>query len=254
MLTLDLGNTRTKVCAWEGSDLGAQGEFARGEEARLLDFAASCGLARAALSTVAGPEYTGRVVDLLAGRAIACAVAPDCGLENRTATPETVGHDRLYAARGALAELHRSCLVCDLGTALTVDAVLAPGSEPGASGSDRGAFLGGAIAVGPELAARALHEHTAGLPRVSPEPGVPALGRDTLEALRSGCVVGVRGAARGLLEEIAVESGLTDAPVFVTGGGRSFLLEPEPFTGRVLYERPWLVHRGLLEAARRLLP
>ena len=254
MLTLDLGNTRTKICAWDGADVRAQGEFARGDEAELLDFAASTGLARAALSTVAGSAYTREIVGLLAGRAIACAVAPDSGLENRTRTPGTVGLDRLYAARGALAELPRSCLVCDLGTALTVDAVLAPGGDPGASVADRGVFLGGAIAVGPELAALALHEHTADLPRVEPEPGCPALGRDTLEALRSGCVVGVRGAARELLEEIARESGLADAPVFVTGGGRSYLLEPEPFTGRTLYERPELVHRGLFEAARRLFP
>ena len=109
-------------------------------------------------------------------------------------------------------------------------------------------FRGGAIAAGPALLARALAEHAARLPRIEPRPGAGALGRDTQRALEAGASVGFRGAARELVEGVARESGLTDAPVYLTGGARVFLLEPRPFVERRLEVVPDLVHLGLLAA------
>ncbi len=253
VLTLDLGNSRTKACLWQRRLVLRTAEFALDDDLGLASFAdeiastvpedARC----LALSSVADSAYTRRVVKLFAERRWNCVIEPHAGLENQTRSPETVGVDRLYAARGALTELGESTLICDLGTALTVDLCLAPAA--GDVGSFVGTFAGGAIAVGPQLAAMALAEHTARLPAVELVPGAPALGRDTQEAIRAGCVVGIRGAARALVEEISREAGLPGAPVCVTGGARAFLMEPEPFTERVVLASGELVHRGLLEAA-----
>src|SRR6185436_227508 len=113
------------------------------------------------------------------------------------------------------------------------------------------AFLGGAIAPGPRLLAAALASGTARLPLIEPRVGAQALGTVTEDAIQAGVVVGFRGAAERLVEEIAAESGLGTAPVVLTGGARAFLLEPRPFTTRSLEVVPELVHRGLLAALLR---
>jgi type III pantothenate kinase len=101
--------------------------------------------------------------------------------------PDQTGPDRLLAAWAA-ARLHGSpVIVVGLGTATTVDAV-----------DDDGFFLGGAIMPGLALAAEALAEGTARLPRVELDLPSDAIGRDTTGAITSGIVVGHVGAVREL--------------------------------------------------------
>ena len=250
MLTLDLGNSRTKVRLWRLGPSSAPeclastdftGDSAEQELAAWLEHQHP---AVAALCSVASAERTRRMLELLSSRVPELHASPPAGLSNRCRPPEGVGRDRLYAARGALARLGCSCLVVDAGTALTVDAVRAvPAPAP-----EAGLFLGGAITPGPELLARALAQGTANLPHVEPRPGAAALGQDTEAALRGGIAVGFRGAAERLVEEVARAAELDAAPVVLTGGARAFLLEPGPFTGRALHVEPELVHRGLIEA------
>jgi type III pantothenate kinase len=249
MLTVDLGNTRLKACRWTHTERAwTLGEAWSGGHGELADFAtwlARAASTSAALSSVAGAERTAEVVALLECAGAACWNAPPAGLENRCREPERVGADRLYAAAGAAELLGVSALVVDAGTALTVDALrIAGGSR---------AFLGGAIAPGPDLLAHALHSGTARLPRIEPRPGAHALGTVTEEALAAGVGVGFRGAAAALVEEVGREAGLGAAPVVLTGGAREFLLLPRPFTARVLEVVPELVHRGLLAALLRTL-
>ena len=253
VLTADLGNSRLKLrlfriaegaqCVLErGLDLERGAGFAE-LEARGRPWLSELGvLEQAALSSVAGEQDGARVASLLdeaAGGAL--ALAPDPGLEVRCREPALVGRDRLYAARAALHACGGSAVVVSCGTALTVDAALAPR-----------AFLGGAIAPGPALLARALAGGTARLFEVDPRPGAPALGRDTREALAAGIVHGLRGAAAHLAREVAREAGIPDAPCVLTGGARAFLLEPTPFTVRSLTVDEELVHRGLVAALARL--
>jgi type III pantothenate kinase len=159
-------------------------------------------------------------------------------------TPQTVGRDRLYAARGALEWTGRAAVVIDAGTALTVDAV-----RPLDDGPFAGAFLGGAIAPGPALLADALARGGALLPRVEPELDVPALGRDTPSALRAGIAVGFAGAARELAARVAAEAGLGGAPIVLTGGARAYVRDVLLDDFEVL-EDEHLVHRGLAAAVR----
>ena len=77
----------------------------------------------------------------------------------RVAEPDKVGTDRLLLALGAKTVAGAPCIVVSAGTAITVDVVDADGF-----------FAGGAIAPGFGLAADALHEKTAFLPRVRPAP------------------------------------------------------------------------------------
>ena len=245
-VTVDLGNTLLKVRGWHRSADGCQrlrsADLGGGPEhlaERLAAWLAGLGEPfAAALASVAGSEVETRIAEVLVRAAEVAHVNPDPGLENRCRVPELVGRDRLWAARGALSLVGESCLVLDAGTALTVDAVQCLESGD--------AFLGGAIAPGPDLGARALAEWAARLPRVDPRPGVPALGRDTEEAIRAGVGVGFRGAAAELARRVAQEAGLDDPALVVTGGARAFLLTPEPLFARDPVENEDLVHLGLL--------
>ena len=100
-----------------------------------------------------------------------------------------------------------ACLIVDLGTALTVDVC-----------SRDGAYLGGVIAPGLEMASSALHDHTALLPRVQVGRPEAVTGRNTVECIRSGLFWGTVSMIEGLVERLRREHPETGC-VFATGGG-----------------------------------
>ena len=105
-------------------------------------------------------------------------------VRNKALHPETVGADRLAQASAAWERTKAACVVVSMGTAITIDVV-----------DRRGNFLGGLIAPGLRLMARALHEHTALLPEVEPRRMTSPLGRHTADAIRAG----ISFAAEGLI-------------------------------------------------------
>lgn len=164
-------------------------------------------------------------------------IEPSHGLDLELDSVEGVGMDRLFAARGALELAAGGAVVVQVGTALTVDAV--------APGRIQGRFLGGAIAPGPELLARALHRGGAQLPLVRPVPEISALGRDTQGALRAGISVGLSGAVCALVEGVAAGADLSAAPIVLTGGAREFVRPALAALPQVLMEDEHLVARGM---------
>lgn len=152
----------------------------------------------------------------------------ELGLEIHVDFPDRVGIDRLLnaVAANALRPPGQVAIVVSSGTATTVDLV-----------STDGAFEGGAILPGFELAARSLHDHTALLPLIQPSElsaaNVPALGKNTQEAIQSGLLYGQVGAVSELIERLAAGR---EAFVILTGGGgdllarhlsTNYVLEPE---------------------------
>ncbi len=135
----------------------------------------------------------------------------DLPLEVRVERPDMVGIDRLVDAVAAnrLRAAGRSAIIVDVGSAITVDLV-----------SGDGAFLGGAILPGIEMAARAMHHFTDLLPLVkTSELAEPpsALGTSTVSAMRSGLFWGAVGAIRQLVERLGETAG-GQPDVFLTGG------------------------------------
>src|SRR3954469_20651696 len=119
------------------------------------------------------------------------------------------GDDRLVNALAA-SELHGApAIVVDLGTATTFDVV----------GED-GAFLGGGIAPGIGLGIDALTTGTAQLPRVPLALPANPIGRDTVEAIQVGAVLGHVGMIEYLLRAITAQLPAGSAPpkVILTGG------------------------------------
>jgi type III pantothenate kinase len=128
--------------------------------------------------------------------------------------PDQTGPDRLVAAWAAAVIHGVPVIVVDLGTATTVDAVDADGF-----------VLGGAILPGLGLAADALADGTARLPRIELRLPADAIGRDTTTAIQSGVVLGHLGAVRELTQRMQArmrtDPGAAPARVIVTGGHAS---------------------------------
>lgn len=159
------------------------------------------------------------------------------GLTVRYEPASAVGADRLANALGALSLVPPPVVVVDFGTAITFDVI-----------DEEGAYVGGAILPGLEVAASALAHRTAQLPQIQLRAPERAVGRSTPESLRSGLVFGFAGAIESLCARIAGE--LAAAPtVIATGGNGRRFLDLCPSLER--YE-PHLTLEGLRIAAGRL--
>ncbi|MGB9692921.1 MAG: type III pantothenate kinase [Candidatus Sumerlaeaceae bacterium] len=125
---------------------------------------------------------------------------------NKYAKPNEVGVDRLANAVAGMRIYGAPIIVVDVGTAVTLDVV-----------SKDGEYLGGAILPGVELSAEALAKRTARLPRVAPHEPHHAIGRTTVESIRSGLLLGLTGAVDRLIEQMWDELGYQTRTV-ATGG------------------------------------
>lgn len=247
-LWCDLGNTRLKWAqvddqgAWVDLAPLPWSESGSSDWPQELDLQGATAWVVSVASGARRDALTERLRQSGAGRVV---VHPTPPMELRIRHPETAGLDRLYAALGAWRRVgQRAAVVVDVGTAMTVDAV-GPSETPG-----RPAFLGGAIAPGPELLARSLREGGAQLWRVQPRPDAHALGRETSEALAAGIVVGLQGAAQRLVRSIAAEAGWQAPPIVLTGGAASWVKAALAELGWPMVVDPHLVLAGLRLAAQ----
>jgi type III pantothenate kinase len=127
--------------------------------------------------------------------------------------PQSIGADRLANA-AAVAELYGyPAIVVDFGTAVTFDVV-----------SERRAYIGGVIAPGLEAMTTFLYQRTALLPKLSLQEPKRAVGRSTIEAMRSGAVFGYRGLVREILGQIKTEQFPRRKVVVVATGGYARLI------------------------------
>jgi type III pantothenate kinase len=97
-------------------------------------------------------------------------------------------------------------IVADLGTATTFDAVTANGE-----------YLGGVICPGPQIAADALFQRAARLPRVDVRKPRRVIGQTTIGAIESGLFYGYLGMVEGLMRRMTDELG-GRATGIATGG------------------------------------
>jgi len=243
-VALDLGNGRLKA-GWFAGDRRLERTITLAYdqvEAEWPRWVALGGaVSQAASSVVCDPALAARALATIeAGLQVRVEPNPSSGLQLAVTSPETVGLDRLYAARGALARGLDGAIVVDVGTAMTVDAVRGAAE----SGTAAGTFLGGAIAPGPELVARSLAGADK-LYEVRPSPDIPALGQDTRAALEAGVAHTVAGAAVRLAQLVRSESGLDQAALILTGGARAFVSSALAQAGWTPIDAPHLVLEGL---------
>lgn len=126
-------------------------------------------------------------------------------------TPETLGTDRIAAAVGANSLFEGyNVLSIMAGTCLVTDFV-----------RKDGVYLGGSISPGMEMRFKALSEHTARLPKVSPAHADFLAGNTTEKSIISGVINGMAFEINGFIDEYSMK--YEDLKVVLSGGDAQML-------------------------------
>ena len=152
------------------------------------------------------------------------------GLNIKVENPSQTGADLVVGAVAALREHKPPMIVIDMGTATTMIGI-----------DETGAFIGGAICPGVKISMAALTDRTALLPGLQLDQPRKAIGRNTIDCMRSGIMLGTACMIDGMVERMEAELG-RKATVVATGGIAKFVL-PMCRT-RILYDKDLLL-RGL---------
>lgn len=153
------------------------------------------------------------------------------GLNILLDNPASVGSDLVVGAVAALHEYEPPLIMIDMGTATTIAVV-----------DKNGAYIGGSICTGVKVATEALAGRAAQLPGISLDMPKKAIGRNTIDAMRSGIMLGNACMIDGMIERIEEELG-QKATVVATGGIARFIL---PMCRRkIIYDRNLLL-KGLV--------
>jgi type III pantothenate kinase len=154
--------------------------------------------------------------------------------------PREVGTDRIINALAAATLYGGPAIVVDFGgTATTFDVV-----------SEKGQYVGGAIAPGIEISVEALGRRGAQLRKVELLRPRSVIAKNTVEALQSGMVFGVAAQVEGLVARMTAELGAGPDEVNVVATGYLAPLvigECSCFTDH----SPWLTLKGLALAFAR---
>lgn len=242
LLAIDVGNTNTVIGLFEGDQLKKSWRFktdpAETADELSLKFTALlrkepeitgialCSTVPAVLHQyrVMKDRYFPTLPDVIVGPGI------KTGVPILTDNPKEVGADRIVNTLAAHTLYGGPCIVVDFGTSTNLDVV-----------SEKGEFLGGALAPGIEISLDALASRAAQLRKVDLIPPRSVIGKNTVEALQAGALYGFAGQVDGLVERIIEEIG----PVtqVVATGGLSSIVVPESKT--ITIEEPDLTLIGL---------
>ena len=133
------------------------------------------------------------------------------GLNIKMDNPKTVGGDRTVAAVAANAKYKGPIIIADMGTATTLDVV-----------DHDGNYIGGVILPGVKVALNSLVSNTAQLPRISFDVPKRAIGKNTIECMRNGIMLGNAAMLDGLIDRMTAELG-EPATLIATGGMARFI-------------------------------
>jgi type III pantothenate kinase len=250
LLTIDIGNTHTVLGLFEGTEIVEHWRISTDprrtadEHAVLFQglmnnhpLVGQTGVDGIAIcSTV--PSVLHEMRDMVRryyGDIPALVVEPGVktGMPVLVDNPKEVGTDRIINALAAVHLYGAPCIVVDLGTATSFDAI-----------SRKGEWIGGAIAPGIEISVEALGARGAQLRRIELARPRSVIGKNTVECMQAGILYGFAGQIDGVVNRMAEE--LADDPndvtVVATGGLAPLVLEE----AEVIDEHePWLTLIGL---------
>jgi len=135
------------------------------------------------------------------------------GMPISTDNPKEVGADRIVNAVAAYEIYKNAVIVVDFGTATTFDYI-----------SQKGEYMGGAIAPGIGISSDALFQRASKLPRIELLKPQKIVGKNTIDSMQAGIFYGYIGLVDGIVERMKKELGLK-LKVIATGGFARLIAE-----------------------------
>ena len=135
------------------------------------------------------------------------------GMMLRVENPTGLGSDRVADAVAAINCYPCPLIVVDMGTATTISVV-----------DGQKNFIGGMIMPGLRISAEALSTKASQLPQISLDPPKKAIGRNTVDCMRSGIILGCASILDGAIARIEEELG--ERCTVVSTGGNAKLVVP----------------------------
>jgi type III pantothenate kinase len=153
------------------------------------------------------------------------------GLKIMIDNPAQLGSDRVADAVAAVSEYPCPLITIDMGTATTISVI-----------DKNQNFIGGVIMPGLRISAESLSSRTSQLPQISLDPPKKAIGRNTIDCMRSGIVLGCAATIDGIVEKIEQELGYS-CTVVSTGGHANIVI---PYCKRQIIVDEKLLLKGLM--------
>ena len=152
------------------------------------------------------------------------------GLNIAIDNPSQAGADLVVGCVAALREHKAPMIIIDMGTATTMIVV-----------DKNNAMIGGCIMPGVKISMDALTDRTALLPGLQLDQPKRAIGRNTIDCMRSGLMMGAACMIDGMIDRMEQELGY-ETTVIATGGIAKFVLPM--CTHEIVYDKDLLV-KGL---------
>ncbi len=222
ILTLDIGNTNIKSALFDGTEMRQYWRLATNRNRTsdeygmsMMNLISHFGIDKAEISGImmssVVPQINFTIEHMCRSyfgmEPMKIEPGVKTGINIKYENPRELGSDRIANAVAAYELYGGPCITIDFGTATSFGAI-----------SAKGEFLGGAICPGLKLAADALTERTAKLPRFELVKPETAIGRNTVSNMQAGIVYGYIGQIKYLVNRMKKEMGVEGIKVIATGG------------------------------------
>lgn len=222
IFTMDVGNTNIKTALFEGREMrnywriSTNTSYTSDEYGLILEgLFARAGLSLDAVEGIVMSSVVPTINFTLEHMCknyfgkMPMTVAPGIktGINLRYENPRELGSDRIANAVAAAEIYGGPCIVIDFGSATNYGAI-----------SEKGEFLGGAIAPGIKMSAEALYTGTAKLPRIELVCPPSIIARTTVTNIQAGVIHGYVGSVEHIVRTMRREMGCPQARVIATGG------------------------------------
>ena len=226
ILTVDVGNSNIVISSVEGEKIVFEGrirtdttktsdEYAMDIKALLdingIDYKAIEGSIMASVVPQVLNSIQTAIKKLTGKQSLVVGPGLKTGLNIKIENPAQTGADLVVGCVAALREHKPPMIVVDMGTATTMVVL-----------DETGALIGGCICPGVKISMDALTGRTALLPGLQLDQPKKAIGRNTIECMRSGIMMGNACMLDGMVARMEEELG-QKVSVIATGGIAKFI-------------------------------
>lgn len=221
ILAVDIGNTNIVIGCIEGEKVRfverVSTDLSKTELEYAVEFKTLFDLYRIGIEDITGSIISSVVPPLnnivrsameklLRVRPLLVGPGVKTGLNILMDNPGQVGSDLIVNAVAGLHYYGAPLIIIDMGTATTISVVDAKKN-----------YVGGMIIPGVKVSLESLVNRTSQLPRISLEAPKKLIGKNTIECMKSGIVIGQAAQMDGMIERIREELG-SQATAVATGG------------------------------------